>query len=326
MPLIPHSTYAPPPWLQGGHWQTIYPVLFRIKPRLSFRRIHLPTPDGDRISLDLSMVGETPSPRGIAVLSHGLEGDSRRRYILGMARALMEDGWDVLARNFRCCGGEMNLLPGMYHSGQTEDLHTVLQYCLEQGYTRIVLVGFSMGGNQVLKYLGENPERVPKEVVAAAAFSVPCDLVGCAQTLDMPSNRLYMAYFLYSLRRKVREKHQKYPDLYPIAGLENVHTFAQFDDRYTAPVHGFASALDYWEKSSCLPHLAAIRVPTLLTNARNDPFLSSTCFPEQIAEESTALFLETPEQGGHVGFVPGEGGPNYWSEARAVEFFTHTVH
>lgn len=321
MPYLEHSGYTPPFWLPSGHLQTIFPAIFRKRPTLALQRVFLPTPDGDRIALDIAQAGATRSERGAAVLSHGLEGDSRRRYILGMARAFVDNGVDVVARNFRCCGGEMNLLPGMYHSGQTEDLHTTVRYCLELGYTRIVLVGFSMGGNQVLKYLGEDPDRVPEEVVAAAAFSVPCDLTGSARTLDKPSNRIYMEYFLRSLRQKIRAKHIAFPALYPLKKLGRVRTFREFDDRYTAPVHGFTSAADYWEKSSCLPHLATIRTPALLVNAGNDPFLSSSCYPVDTARHSKALFFEVPGQGGHVGFVPSNGSGRYWSELRALEFF-----
>jgi predicted alpha/beta-fold hydrolase len=238
-----------------------------------------------------------------------------------MALACVAAGWDVAARNFRACGGEMNLSPGMYHSGQTADLHCVVLHCLTCGYGRILLVGFSMGGNQILKYLGEYPAGVPEEVRGAAVFSVPCDLPGAARALDQPRNALYMRHFLGTLRDKVRLKHSLYPELYPLGGLDRIRTFAEFDQRYTAPAHGFASAEDYWEKAASLPHLAGIRVPTLLVNAANDPFLSPACFPRAVAGKNPFLTLEIPPQGGHVGFTPRTGGREYWSETRAVEFF-----
>ena len=320
MPLQSGSSYAAPAWLPGGHAQSIFPLLFRKIPELPFKRSTIPTPDGDRIALDTLQAGEKQS-RSVVILSHGLEGNSRRKYMRGMCRIFAAQGWDSVARNFRGCGGEPNLTPGLYHSGQTEDIHTTVIYCLELGYERIALVGFSMGGNQILKYLGENPDRSPPQLVAAVAFSVPCHLPGSAAVLDQPGNAVYMRYFLQSLRKKVRQKHAVYPKLYPLGGLEAIHTFAEFDGQYTAPIHGFASARDYWEKAACLPHLPHIARPSLLVNARNDPFLSAGCYPVDTARQSRFLFLEMPDNGGHVGFTSRLGEAAYWSETRAVEFF-----
>lgn len=321
MPLLSTSTYRAPFWLPGGNAQTVYPPLFRClsAPPHTVRRV--PTPDGDWFSLDHYRAG-MGGKRQVVILSHGMEGHSKRGYMIGMCGAFLAGGWDCLARNFRACGGEMNALPGMYHSGQTEDLHTAITLALAEGYTRIALVGFSMGGNQVLKYLGEAPERVPGEVAGAAAFSVPCDLQGCAMELARPGNRLYMRYFLRTLREKVRAKHREHPGFYPLKGLETITSFQEFDGRYTAPVHGFASARDYWKKSSCLPVLEGIRIPTLLVNARNDPFLSPSCSPASLARDHPFLTLERPRQGGHVGFTPANGMGRYWSEKRAVAFIS----
>ena len=320
MPLLSDSSYAAPSWLPGGHVQTIFPSLLRRLPDLPFERTHIPTPDGDRIVLDMLRAGAKQS-RSVVILSHGLEGNSRRKYMRGMCRMFAAEGWDSVARNFRGCGGEPNLTPGLYHSGQTIDLHTVVLHCLLLGYERIALLGFSMGGNQTLKYLGENPGRVPAQVVAAAAFSVPCDLPGAARVLDQPGNVVYMRYFLRSLREKVRQKHALYPELYPLEGLAAMRTFAEFDGQYTAKIHGFASARDYWERAACLPHLPHIAVPSLLVNARNDPFLSEGCYPVDAARQSRFLSLEMPDSGGHVGFTSRLGEAAYWSEIRATEFF-----
>lgn len=324
MPCLRKSTYRAPRWLPGGHSQTIFPSLFRCVPQVAFTRGRLTTFDGDFILLDTCSAGRSlgdDAPRTVAILSHGLEGDSRRKYMRGMCLAFAAEGWDCVARNFRACGGQMNLAPGMYHSGQTDDLHAVVEHCLRLGYERVLLAGFSMGGNQTLKYLGEDPDRVPPQVTAAVAFSVPCNLPGAAKVLDRPQNAVYMRYFLRTLRRKVRMKHPLFPELYPLDGLDAIRTFAEFDSRYTAPIHGFNSAAEYWQKSACLPHLHSIRVPTLLVNAGNDPFLSSQCSPADVAEESAVFYLERPEEGGHVGFASPLGTKRYWSEARAVEFF-----
>lgn len=181
MPVVNHSSYNSPIWLRNGHLQTIWPVLFRNPPLPSLWRERLETPDGDFIDID-----HIPACAGIrsgrvAILSHGLEGNSTRRYMLGMAEALNRRGWDVVARNFRGCSGEMNHTLPLYHGGETDDLHLVVQYCVSLGYGSIVLVGFSMGGNQTLKYLGERDRTIPSQVSAAVAVSVPCDMEGAAE-------------------------------------------------------------------------------------------------------------------------------------------------
>lgn len=317
MPYVERPAYRAPFWLPGGHAQTIVPALVRRLPLLRYSRFRLPTPDGDVILLDQTLASERRGETAV-ILSHGLEGHSRRTYMRGLSLACLAEGWDCYARNFRACGGEMNLTSGMYHSGQTDDLHTVVTYCRELGYPRLFLAGFSMGGNQTLKYLGEDAERAA--VDGAVVFSVPCHLPGSARCLDKPGNAVYMRYFLRTLRQKVRLKHAGYPELYPLRGLDGIRTFSEFDNTYTAPVHGFASADDYWEKASCLPHLERIRVPTLLVNARNDPFLSPRCFPESVARASDFLTLETPSEGGHVGFPSFGGRGPWWSERRATAF------
>jgi len=324
MPFLNESPYKAPVWLPGCHAQTVFPSLFRRLPDIAMKRHRFTTPDQDILNLDFYLPGESRSDT-VAILSHGLEGDSRRAYMMGMALALAGLGWDCICRNFRCCGGEINQGPLMYHSGDTNDLHSVVEFAIRQGYGRVVLVGFSMGGNQVLKYLGEFPHRVPKEVRAAAVFSVPCDLTGAARELDRPKNRIYMRYFMKSLREKVRLKHRRYPEYYPLAGLERITTFAEFDNRYTAPVHGFASAKDYWRRASSLPFLGKIRIPTLMVNARNDSFLSGACFPVKLADQSANFHLETPAGGGHVGFTSPCGEKIYWSESRAAAFLSQHV-
>ncbi|MDL2316932.1 alpha/beta fold hydrolase [Desulfovibrio sp. OttesenSCG-928-A18] len=330
MPVLEESDYRPPRWLRGGHAQTVFPALFRRLPEPVREQLRIDTPDKDFFELDIVRAAACahapcgpgrPASDTAVIVSHGLEGHARRAYMRGMCLAFASTGWDSVCRNMRSCGRQMNKGPGMYHSGQTDDIHSTVRYCLDVGYRRLFLVGFSMGGNQTLKYLGEEPERVPPELAGAAVFSVPCHLPGAAGELDKPRNRMYMWYFMRSLRQKVRAKHAVYPELYPLEGLEGIRSFAEFDNRYTAPVHGFASAGDYWEKASALPFLGRIRVPVLLVNARNDPFLSPQCSPVSIAADSDTLFLEQPEQGGHVGFTPAGGGDLYWSEKRALEFF-----
>lgn len=319
MPVLPQPDYLPPPPLRNGHIQTLYPTLFRPLPATCPERERIATPDGDFLDLDWHRA--PGRSERLAVVSHGLEGSSRKKYPLGMARHLSRLGWDVICLNFRGCSGEPNLLPRFYHSGVTDDLHTVLTHGLHLGgYRTAALVGFSMGGNQTLKYLGECPDRVPPEVKAAVAFSVPCDLAGSSRRLEHWQNRIYMGYFMRGLREKVRQKSLAFPGLLDLEGLEAMTTFVPFDDAYTAPLHGFRDAADYYGRCSAKQFLRDIRVPTLLVQAADDPFLSPTCYPVGEAQENAFLQLEIPRYGGHVGFVRRNPANLYWSEERAGRF------
>lgn len=322
MPLVEKCDYTAPFWLPGGDAQTLGPRIVCFVPRLPFAREQIELDDGDFILVDwlfASHRAEQPASK-LVILSHGLEGDSTRSYMRAMAIAMAKRGWDVASRNFRGCGGPMNRLPAMYHSGETADLDTVIRHAEARGYTRIALAGFSMGANQILMYLGKTPEAASASVIRAAAISVPCDLTGCSVELARPRNRLYMEYFLRTLRRKIREKHVKFPDRFPIAGLDRMTTFAEFDGRFTAPLGGFASAEDYWEKASSLPWCGRIRIPTLIVNAANDPFLSEGCYPEKEAGENPHLHLCIPAQGGHVGFPTLAGKTVGWLENTVADF------
>jgi predicted alpha/beta-fold hydrolase len=313
MPRI-ESSYRPPIGLASGHLQTIFPALFRTVPLITRQRERIDTPDGDFLDLDWNKDNRASR---LAILSHGLEGDAHNTYIQGMARALVRRGWDVLAWSFRGCSGEPNRQLRSYHSGATEDLRTVITHAAST-YNKIALVGFSLGGNMTLKLLGE-PDVHPR-VIGAAAFSVPCDLASSALRLESFANRIYMRRFMRSLRGKIRGKMEQFPGRIHDAGLETMRTFREFDEAYTAPIHGFASADDYWTRASCGPGLIQISVPALLVNAQDDPFLPPRCFPIEPAEASNRFFLETPPWGGHVGFVSFNSDKEYWSERRASEF------
>ena len=324
MPRLLISTHAVPWYMRNGQLQTLYPALFRRTLDLApDERVRLETPDDDFIDVDWYRAAPRPGAHNdrVVILSHGLEGHSRRGYIRGMAKACLACGWDAAARNFRGCSGEPNRQKRLYHSGETDDLDLVIRHAVDLGYRQVVLVGFSMGGNQTLKYLGENPNRVPAEVAAAATFSVPCDLVSANDVLSQPTRCHYMAYFMRTLRLKIREKHSRFPDYPSIHGLDHMRTFAPFDERFTAPLFGFASALDYWQKASCLPFLPHIRVPALLVNAADDPFLSPACTPHALAASHPKLLLEVPTHGGHVGFTL-PGSPHTWAEGRVATLLT----
>lgn len=310
--------YQPPLWLRSGHLQSVWPTLFRRVDLVEPETEVITTPDDDELHLDWYRQG---SDR-LAILCHGLEGHSRRSYMLGLARALLRDGWDVLAWNFRSCGGVMNRQPRFYHSGATEDLHQVVQHALGGDYRRLGLSGFSMGGNLTLLYLAQQGEQLDSRIGGAVTFSVPCDLAGSADVLARPSRRIYMRRFLNDLRAKMQAKAERFPGLIDVAGFERIRSFHEFDDRYTAPLHGFASARDYWAQCSALWRLAEIRVPALMVSARDDPFLSPRCFPQGRDQLGAHVTLEATRWGGHVGFVETSADGYYWSERRATLFFS----
>jgi hypothetical protein len=317
LPIISSSGYRAPLLFSNPHVQTVFPSVFRRVTGVKYSRTRIDTPDGDFLNLDTSRVGS----KRVAIVLHGLEGDSTRSYVLGMAKALNKEGWDATALNFRGCGGECNKKLRFYHSGDTGDLQTVISHLTALGtYSEMALVGFSLGGNVVLKYLGEQAGGVPAFIRKAVAFSVPCDLTSSSIKLAQPANRLYLKRFLRMLRKKIRMKMALMPDLISDAGYESIKSFKEFDDRYTAAMHGFENAEDYWEKASSKPGIREISIPTLLINAADDPFLTEQCFPIDEARESPFLFLEIPTHGGHVGFVALNREGEYWSESRAVAF------
>jgi hypothetical protein len=322
--LVRPSTYAPPPLLGNGHVQTLVASLLR---RVDFaydRRTRIDTPDGDFLDLDWAAAHGRDRPDAssarVAVLSHGLEGSADRSYMRGMARALTRRGWDVCAWNLRGCSGPPNRHAATYHSGKTEDLARVVDHVLAQGYATAALVGFSLGGNLTLKYLGERGAAVDDRVRAAATFSVPVDLKASSHQIGRATNWHYTQYFLRSLGHKIRRKVERHPTEVRPGPLRHVRTLRDFDDAYTAPLNGFRDADTYYRAASSKPHLPAITVPTLLVNAANDPFLADACYPTDRAAGHPHLALEVPASGGHVGFVTLDGTGEYWSERRAASF------
>ena len=325
MPVVTSSAHRPAAFLFNGHLQTIVPSTLRQVPGVAYRRERLELPDGDFLDLDWALASNQPAGQ-VGIISHGLEGDTSRPYVRGMARALNQAGFDALAWNYRGCSGETNRLLRSYHLGDTGDLATVVRTAIDaKGYQEVFLTGFSAGGNVTLKYLGEHAAQVPPQVRRAAVFSVPTDLKASSHHIGRWQNYVYLRRFMASLRNKMREKAAHLPGQLDLAELDALRNFPQFDERYTAPLHGFASADDYYEHAASGQYLAGIRVPTLLVNALNDPFLPASCYPRATAEASDCFFLETPLSGGHVGFA--EGAPNgaYYSERRAIDFFTRAV-
>jgi predicted alpha/beta-fold hydrolase len=284
----------------------------------SYKRERIETPDGDFIDIDWIKQASTK----LVIISHGLEGNTSRAYIKGMAKVCYQNQYDVLTWNYRGCSEELNRKLHFYHSGATYDLETVIEHSQKQKqYTEIVLIGFSLGGNLTLKYLGEVRER-PAELKKAVTFSVPLDLGGSCKKISEPSNWIYSKRFINSLAKKVIAKSKLIPEL-DSSLLSKIKTHEEFDDAYTGPIHGFKNALDYYQKNSAIQFISDIKVPTLVVNALNDPFLSEECFPVALLKNHSFVTFETPSHGGHVGFAQFNKNGVYWSEQRAINFLLH---
>ncbi len=315
MPVV-ESSYRPPWWLRNAHAQTVWPALVRKVTAPPWQRERLELADGDFLDFDWARNGA----RRLVVLTHGLEGNSRRTYMVGMAQAFLRRGWDALAWNFRGCSSEPNRLCRSYHSGATEDLAAVIAHATRAGaYEQVAVVGFSLGANLTLKFLGELGGS-PGLVCGGAGISVPCDLQAAAQQMAGPACASYMRRFLRDMGDKMRAKARQFPGRIDLAPLEGMTTFQEFDDAYTAPLHGFRDAEDYWKRCSARQFLPQIRVPTLIVSALDDPFLAPQCFPYAEAKASAWVTLDAPARGGHVGFA--SLAAEYWSERRAAEFLT----
>ncbi len=317
-PMIP---YHAPWWLPGGHLQTIYARNLAKRQNISYRRERWPTPDGDFIELDwLDAPGNASR---LVVLLHGLEGCSRSHYAVSLMNALSSRGWAGVVPHFRGCGEETNRLPRSYHAGDSEEIDWILRRLKSQAPARRIYgMAISLGANMLLKWLGERKEAALSIVDKAVAVSAPLDLRAAARELDFGFKRLiYTRHFLRTMRPKVIAKIAAHGMALDAGAVRACATFRAIDDLYTAPVHGFKDADDYWSRSSSKPWLQSIRVPTLLINAQNDPFLPASALPAP-DEVSTHVTLEFPETGGHVGFVSGSfPGSIDWLPHRAIDFF-----
>ena len=308
------ESYKPSFWFKNGHLNTLFPYFFRKNLSLGFERIPIDTSDNDFIHIDIIK----DQPKGLVILCHGLEGSSASQYIQGTAKYLLDNGWNIAAMNYRFCSGVINKQPRIYHSGATDDLYTVVQH-FESAYQFIALVGFSLGGNLVLKYLGENRFPIPKAVKVAVGISVPTDLEAGSLQISKPSNYIYQNRFLKSLGKKIQAKHQQYPELIDLSLLKQTKTLYDFDDLFTGPIHGFMNAHDYYSKCSSKQFIRYIDKPTLIINALDDPFLPAECYPIKESQSNSSVELLTPRYGGHVGFVT-KGSQAYWNEKMILHF------
>jgi predicted alpha/beta-fold hydrolase len=312
--------YFSPHWLPSGHLQTIYPALCMAKPEVQFRRERWLTPDQDFIDVDF-IDGDAGKP--FVVLFHGLEGSSDSHYARALMATLRAKGWSGAVPHFRGCSGELNHAPRFYHSGDSQEigwiirkLHTTYRAQAPDG--KFFACGVSLGGNALLRWLGESQQQA-HIVDAACAISAPLDLAAGGASLSSGFNMLYTRMFLRTLKPKCLKKLQQYPQLFDRDSLLQAKTLYEFDNIVTAPLHGYRDTEDYWDRASAKHILADISVPTLVLNAQNDPFLPARHLP---SKASPHVKLEYPSHGGHVGFAVGAPpGSLAWLPQRVLHFF-----
>jgi len=327
---VPESApYTAPRWLPGGHLQTLHAALLVPRPEVDYRRERWDTPDGDFIDLDWldnpSLVARHSSPGAnapLVVLFHGLEGSSRSHYALALMTALRSHGTRGVVVHFRGCSGEPNRLPRAYHSGDAQEIDWILRRLRSRhGASPLYAVGVSLGGNALLKWLGESGQAAVGVIDKAAAVSAPLDLLAAGDALGHGFSLVYARNFLRTLKVKSLAKLARYPGLFDANAVRGAATLREFDDLVTAPLHGFQNTDDYWTRASSKPGLKNIRVPVLVINARNDPFLPAAALPRP-GEVSGTVTLEQPDEGGHVGFVGGAfPGDFNWLPRHILSFF-----
>ena len=318
------QSYHAPGWLPGGNAQTIFPYFVNLNPTIRYQRERWEMDDGDFIDIDW-LEGEPDKP--LVVLFHGLEGSSQSHYALSIMRFLKTLRWRGVVIHFRGCSGSPNRLPRAYHAGDSQDIDRMLRYVTQQNdshkqNTTCYVAGISLGGNALLKWLGEQGTQAARLIAGAVAVSVPLDLAVAGKVLDFGFNRVYTRHFLITLKRKALRKNKQFPGLLDARAVAACNSLYEFDNLVTAPLHGFRDTDDYWRQSSSKPWLGSVRVPTLLINARNDPFLPESVLPQK-SEVSSFVSLEFPRQGGHVGFMYGAfPGKLDWLPQRIVNFFS----
>lgn len=312
--------YTPSILFKNSHINTIFPTLFR-RVNINYEREKIFLENEDFLNFDWIKNGKSK----IIILCHGLEGSSNSHYIKGFARYFSEREWDVLALNYRGCNKEINASPFYYVSGKGDEIEVALNYLNK--YEEVVLVGFSLGANKVLHYLG-NVENIPEKVKGAFVVSPPCDLYGSSIVMAKKRNKLYADFFLERLKKKIILKNKKYPNIFNEFGisLEEVlksKNLIEFDNKFTSKLNGFKDAAEYYIKNSSLYSLDKINRTTLILTALDDPMMSSTCYPRDAVKANKYLELNTPQYGGHVSYASFQ--KEYWLEQYAYEYIESTI-
>jgi predicted alpha/beta-fold hydrolase len=323
-PASPVPPYRSPAWLVGGHLQTIWPYLLR-RPAVPVRRERVDTPDGDFWDFDWTPPADARAGAPLVVLLHGLEGSSESHYARALLLALAARGWRGVVPHFRGCSGEPNRMPRAYHSGDHEEVHAMLAAVRARVAPETVVhaVGISIGGSVLLNWLGRAGRDAAGLVSAAAAVSTPLDLTASGIAIGQGLNRIYTRNFLSTLVPKSLAMAQRHPGLLDLGRIRRARTMYEFDDAVTAVLHGFDGTRDYWRRASSKPWLAGVAVPTLVLNAKNDPFVPAASLPGP-GEVSPAVLLDQPDEGGHVGFLSGPfPGHLQWLPQRLLDFLVY---
>lgn len=316
MPIV-ESTYNCPRLLRNPHLHTVLCATLRKRPNVAYIRERLELADGDFVDLDWSKTNS----RKLVIITHGMEGSSRSKYVLHTVMRANQLGYSALAWNMRGCSGQSNRKIHFYHSGKTEDLDSVVKHARQCGFSQVYLIGFSLGGNLTLLYLGQQAKALHRSIERAVAISSPVDLVSSQQQIELPKNRIYLARFLKEFRRKFRKKRldrKIYIDVRKFK--EEVKTLAHLDARYTAPWNGFANELVYYQQCSSLPVLPEINIPFLLINPQDDSFLSPACYPVEQARKARNFYLEIPRAGGHCAMLLDHAFNESYMENRIFQF------
>ncbi|MGB0870661.1 MAG: YheT family hydrolase [Flavobacteriales bacterium] len=312
MPIL-QSKYNPKWIFRNMHISTIWASQFRKTPKLKLNRIQVELKDGDFIHLDSHLKHN----KKLVLLLHGLEGHSLSKYMQSMAQIFINSGYDAILMNHRSCSGVDNRLYSCYHSGKSDDLNEIITYINKTyDFNSINLVGFSLGGNVCLKYLGEHWNK-PSNLKACVSISPPIDLEACGKALNQPKNWIYAQTFLRTMRKKLRLKLEKFPENNN-GQMDRVKNLHDFDNEYTGPAHGFGNAQGYYDHCSSKDIIKNIKLPTYILIAQNDSFMQKPCYPYSTISNMENVFLETPKYGGHVGFVLTKG--NYHHENVALDF------
>lgn len=315
MPYLNDSAYQKPSSIfRQAHLTTIYSGAVKRTDVPAYERKTVEFPDGDFVRVDQVI----QNPKRAVLLFHGLEGHSRSSYNNTCANYFLDNDFSVFAWNNRSCGGQMNKLPQLYHHGSVEDVNYILEYVLEQGFEEIYLMGFSLGGSQILNFLGQKP--VHTKIKAAVAISAPISLKSSVDKIEKGFSRVYLNRFMKRIRNKVIEKAELFPDLVDMEKAKALKTFDDLAKNFLVPVHGYDSPDDFYYQASPLYYLDYIRTPVLILNAWDDPIIGEKDFPVDYAKQSDFIYLETPKYGGHCSFLLAKS--NYtFSEVRALEFF-----
>lgn len=318
MPII-QSEYNCPFWAKNTHISTIWAAKFRKKHPIHLKRQRIELKDGDFIDIDY----KTNKNKKAILLLHGLEGNSNRTYMQNMARLFSENKYDIFLMNHRSCSGEDNRLYSCYHSGKSDDLKEIIAFLnTNYKYNNLGLIGFSLGANVILKYLGEEKENTPKNLTAAFCVSPPVDLEACNKALHLPKNKLYAQDFFKTMYKKLEQKLNKFPEK-NTGQLNRVKNLFDFDEEYTGPAHGYKNAKGYYTNCSSKKFIPLITLPTYILMAKNDSFLLENCYPTQEAQKNKFVDLEIPTHGGHVGFILSN--KEYYSENKALSYFKNLI-